>query len=72
MTDTTEHNRAEDALRLAEFSIEHSGITTIWFDRHARVVSVNKATCQSLGYDREELLQMTVSDFDPNFQSMEQ
>ncbi|MCX5804536.1 MAG: PAS domain S-box protein [Proteobacteria bacterium] len=69
--DMTEHKRAEEQLRLAEFSIEHSGLATIWFDRNAHVVRVNKATCESLGYDREKLMQMTLHDFDPKFQSAE-
>ena len=56
---------------MAEFSIEHSGVATIWFDRNANVVRVNEATCRSLGYTREELLRMTVRDFDPDFQSIE-
>jgi two-component system, cell cycle sensor histidine kinase and response regulator CckA len=69
--DITENKRAEEQLRLAEFSIEHSGLSTIWFDRNSRVVRVNEAACQSLGYDRQELMQMTVRDFDPDFQSVE-
>lgn len=69
--DITEHRQSEAALRLAEFSIEHSGVATIWFDRNARVKRVNEAASTALGYTREELLQMTVRDFDPDFQSAE-
>jgi PAS domain S-box-containing protein len=67
--DLTERKEAEEQLLFSNFSIEHSSVTTIWFDRHARVVRVNEAACRSLGYSREELLSMTVSDFDPDFQS---
>ncbi len=68
MRDIRAQRRTEEQLRLAEYSIEHSGLPTIWFDRQARVVRVNEAACQSLGYTRDELLQMTVRDFDPDFQ----
>ena len=33
-------------------------------DREGRVLDVNEAACQSLGYSREELLSMSVSDFE--------
>lgn len=69
--DISERKRAEEAIKLAEFSIEHSSLTTFWFDRQARVMRVNEATCQALGYDREEFQHMTVRDFDPDFQSIE-
>lgn len=59
----------DEALRLAEFSIEHSGLATFWFDRHARVIRVNESTCQALGYEREELQRMRVRDFDPDYLS---
>lgn len=69
--DITERKQREDALRLAEFSIEHSGVTTIWFDRNGRVMRVNKAASAALGYSREEFLHMAVRDFDPHFQTAE-
>jgi len=67
--DITEHKKAEEQLRLAEFSIEHSGMAMVWFDRHARIVRFNEATCDFLGYNHEELQNMTVLDFDPDFPS---
>ncbi len=71
MRDIREQRRAEEQLRLAEFSIERSGLPTTWFDRRGRVVRVNEAACQSLGYSRDELLQLAVRDFDPDFQDPE-
>ncbi|WP_292421889.1 PAS domain S-box protein, partial [Methanoregula sp.] len=59
-------------LHLAEFSIEHSGIATYWFDRNSRIVRVNESSCTCLGYAREELLGMQVRDIDPNFPGMDQ
>ena len=69
--DLTERKKAEQQLLFSEFSIEHSGVTTIWLDRHGRVVRANQAACHALGYSREELLGMMVHDFDPDFQSGE-
>ena len=56
ISDLTERNRAEEQLLFANFSIEHSGVATFWFDRKARVIRANEAACHALGYTREELL----------------
>lgn len=69
--DITERRQWEEALRLAEFSIEHSGVSTIWFDRNGRIARVNEAVCRALGYTREELLGMTIQKIDPHFQTAE-
>ena len=69
--DLTERKKAEEQLLFSEFSIENSGVSTIWLDRHGRVIRANRAACESLGYSRDELLQLTVSAFDPDFQSKE-
>ncbi|MEM9820043.1 MAG: PAS domain S-box protein, partial [Bacteroidota bacterium] len=37
-----------------------------WFDRHARLIEVNEVACKGWGYSREELLQMTIFDVNPN------
>ncbi|MFA4861847.1 PAS domain S-box protein [Methanoregula sp.] len=65
--DITERRNAEEQIRLAEFSLEHSGITTFWLDENARVVRANLAACKALGYTLEEFASLTVHDFDPNF-----
>jgi PAS domain S-box-containing protein len=36
-------------------------------DMDSHLIDVNKEACMSLGYSREELLQMTVADVDPKF-----
>lgn len=72
MRDITEERKAVDALHLAEFSIEHSGIATYWFDRNSRIVRVNESSCTCLGYAREELVGMQVHNIDPNFPGMDQ
>ena len=65
--DITEQKQAEQALRLTQFSVEQAGDAVFWIDRNAKFVYVNESACQSLGYSRPELLQMSVPDIDPNF-----
>lgn len=63
--DITERKKAEKQIRLAEFSLEHSGIPTIWLGEDARIIRANKAACDDLGYTREEFTQLRAYDFDP-------
>ena len=65
--DITERKKAEDALRLTQFCIDHAGDIIFWLDRNARFFYVNDAACRVLGYSRNEFLSMTVHDIDPNF-----
>jgi PAS domain S-box-containing protein len=67
--EAAERKRVEEALRLTQFSIDHSGDCVFWFGSDARLLYVNQAGCKSLGYSAEELTSMSVHDIDPNFQS---
>ena len=62
-----EYRRAEERLRLAEFSVDRTAMPTVWVGPDARVLRVNDAACRSLGYSRDELASMSVHDFDPDF-----
>ncbi len=63
-----QHSRqTEQALKLTQFAIEHSGEAAFWMGPDARFTYVNQAACDSLGYSRQELLSMTVHDIDPGF-----
>jgi PAS domain S-box-containing protein len=62
-----ENARAEEALRLTRFSVDRAADAIFWIGPDARLLDVNDAACRALGYPREELLAMTVHDFDPNF-----
>jgi PAS domain S-box-containing protein len=66
--DISQQKRAEELLRLTQFSIQHSSEAAFWISADARFYYVNEAACRSLGYSREELLEMTVQDIDPGFQ----
>ncbi len=65
--DITEQRKIEEKLRFTQFSLDHSGEPAFWMDLNAHLIYVNEAASKSLGYSREELLNMTVHDFDPDF-----
>jgi len=65
--DITERKRVEDELGLMRFSIEHAGEAVFWLAPDLRLVYVNNAACQMLGYSREELLAMRLGDLDKRF-----
>ncbi len=58
---------AEEALRLARFTMDNVADAVYWIDSKAQIVDVNKTACSMLGYAREELLHFTVFDIDPDF-----
>lgn len=62
-----ERKKAEEKLLLVQSSVDNSEESIFWITEDARFASVNKAACMNLGYSRQELLAMTVSDVDPNF-----
>jgi PAS domain S-box-containing protein len=65
--DITERKQAEDALRFTQFAIDRASDAAFWMEPDARIIYVNDAACQSLGYSREELLTMYVHDIDAGF-----
>jgi PAS domain S-box-containing protein len=62
-----ERKRAEDELKLTQFTVDNAADSIFWIKSDARFAYVNEAACNSLGYSREELLSMTVHDIDPGF-----
>jgi len=63
--DITEHKRAEEALRLTQFSVEHASDAVFWMDPQGRILYVNEAACRSLGRSHEELLSLSIPEIDP-------
>lgn len=62
-----ERKRTEEQLLLIKYTIDHVAESAARIAPDARFVFVNEAFCKSLGYTREELLELTVHDIDPNF-----
>ncbi len=62
-----ERQRAEEALRLTQFSVEHAAEPIYWMGPDAGIIYANEAACRTLGYSREELLSLSVPDIDPHF-----
>ena len=59
--------RIEDNLRLTRISVDSASDALLWILPDARIVDVNTAACRSLGYTREELLQLSIKDIDINY-----
>ena len=65
--DIAERKRAEEALRLAKFSVERAADAVYWIDRQAMILDVNEAASLMLGYSKDELFAMTFHDLNPDF-----
>lgn len=65
--DVTDRKRAEEALQLTQFSLDHASDAAFWIDPQGHFFYVNEAACQALGYTRDELTRMSVPDIDVEF-----
>ncbi|NOS81541.1 MAG: PAS domain S-box protein, partial [Nitrospira sp.] len=65
--DVTMLRRAQEALKLTQFSVDRAVEGFFWIDPDARIIHVNDAACRMLEYTSEELTSMTIHDIDPNF-----
>jgi PAS domain S-box-containing protein len=65
--DITERNRAEEELKLKSFTIDNLAEEVFWMTPNGRIWNVNEVACEKLCYTREELLSLSVADFDPSF-----
>jgi len=63
--DISERKRAEERLRLMEFSLENASDAVYWMNSEGLIVYANEAACRSLGRSREELLSLSIPDIDP-------
>ncbi len=51
--------------RLDKFCLDNASVCALRLNRDGRILYANRKACESLGYSREELLGMSVSDIDP-------
>ncbi len=63
--DITDRLRAEEALKLSQFSIDCTQDTMVWIDQDGRVMNANQAACGNLGYAKDELTGLHISAIDP-------
>jgi len=62
--DITERRLYEEELQMTRISVEAASDAIFWIKPDGRIVDVNPAACRSLGYSRQELLQLSVPDVD--------
>lgn len=67
ITDITERKRADQQLWMTRFALESADDAMFVIDGDARFVDVNSVACSRLGYSRQELINMTVSDINPDY-----
>ncbi len=60
-----ERKKAEEQLRITQFSVDHMNDAAYWVNINAEFIYANQAACEMLGYSKQELLGMTVLDIDP-------
>lgn len=58
---------AGTARRLARIDVDATSEAMFWIAPDAHFVDVNQAACRSLGYTRDELLKLSISDIDAGF-----
>lgn len=69
--DITSRKMVERQLTLLNFALNHAHEASYLIDENSRFVNVNDEACRALGYARNELLNMNVTEIDPDY-SMEQ
>ena len=65
--DITERKHNQRLMEMMKFSMDHMADKVTWVTSDAKVVYANIAACKSLGYTMEEMMQLSIPDFDPDF-----
>jgi PAS domain S-box-containing protein len=67
VTDITDMKRSTRTLELYSYALNNARDSIFLLGSDARFQYVNNAVCETLGYSRQELLEMHVFDIDPDF-----
>ena len=63
--DITERKRSEDIIKLTQLSVDHAADMVSWMSPQGHFLYVNDTICRRLGYERDELVGLTIYDVDP-------
>jgi len=66
IADVTERKKTRNALRFTRFAVDHAATSFFWVREDGSFLDVNGAACREFGYTRDELLEMSVFDINPN------
>lgn len=64
-----ERKRLLKNLELTRFAMDHAAVEVYWIKADGHIDYVNQKACNELGYSAQELLQLTIPDLDPNYDS---
>jgi diguanylate cyclase (GGDEF)-like protein/PAS domain S-box-containing protein len=59
--------QSEETLQFSKFAMDNASVEIYWLGSDARIHYVNNQACKTLGYSKEELLQLSIPDLDPLF-----
>jgi len=62
-----EQKKTLDAMRLMQFSVDQASEMIMWVNSEGQFTYVNKKTCDTLGYTKEELLNKVIWDVDEEY-----
>jgi PAS domain S-box-containing protein len=65
--DVTKRKRTEEELQFTQFATDRTIDQAFWMTEGGHFFYVNDSACRTLGYSRDELLQMSMSDIGPTF-----
>ena len=67
--DISKIKETERKLKITQSSVDNSSEGIFWITEDSKFIYANDAASKLLGYSSEELLNMGISDIDPNFPS---
>ena len=64
--DVSERKRIEERLQRTQYAVDHAVDQVFFVDSKGKLIDVNETACHRLGFSKEELLQKSVVDIDPD------